>query len=313
MPRALAVLLILSVAAPATAQERGFRVNRPAPETLPKTLQPTPLGRMVAGNDLDAQQTQRRFQELLRQYPPSLAHVLALDPTLLTNETYLEPYQALSDFLAQHPEIPHNPGFFLDGFAARERFDFNDPKVAAMRTVNDSLAGIAFLIGFLAVVGTITWLLRTAIEYRRWQRVTKTQNDIHAKLIDRLTSNEDLMAYMESPAGRRFLEAAPIVTDAGPRALAAPLGRILTSMQAGFVVAFLGGGLIWSSSRVASSELFSELRLPLFIMGAAAFAVGLGFLVSSTVAFGLTWRLGLFSRPEPPSDDRGSGQASGKV
>ena len=121
------------------------------------------------------------------------------------------------------------------------------------------------------------------------------------------------MAYMQSPAGRRFLEAAPIITDPGPRALAAPLGRILSSMQAGFVVAFLGGGLIWSSTRVVSSELFSELRLPLFVMGAAAFAVGLGFLVSSTVAFGLSSRLGLFARPEPPNDERGAGLSSGKV
>ena len=62
----------------------------------------------------------------------------------------------------------------------------------------------------LTVIGTAAWLIRSAIEYRKWLRVSKTHVDTHAKLMDRLTSNEDLVAYMQSPAGRRFLEAAPI-------------------------------------------------------------------------------------------------------
>ena len=99
--------------------------------------------------------------------------------------------------------------------------------------MEESLAGLAVLIGFLTVVGTIAWLLRSVIEHRRWLRVSKTHTDTHTKLLDRLTSNEDLMAYMQSPAGRRFLEAAPIPLGAGPRALSAPIGRILWSVQAG--------------------------------------------------------------------------------
>jgi hypothetical protein len=312
MKRALVLLLTLSLAAPAAAQERG-RVSRQAPDKLPQTLQPTPLGRMVVSDEVDAKQTQRRFQELLRQYPPSLGQVLALDPTLLSSEAYLEPYQALVTFLTQHPEIAHNPGFFLDGFRGRERYESSGPRLEAMRVVNEALAGMGFLVGFLAVVGTIAWLLRTVIDYRRWQRVTKTQNDTHAKLIDRLTSNEDLMAYMQSPAGRRFLEAAPILTDPGPRSLSAPIGRILSSMQAGFVVSFLGASLLLASSRLASSEVFSELQPALFVIGAVILAVGAGFLISAAAAFGLSSRLGLLTRPAPAPDDRGTGPTPGTV
>ena len=36
------------------------------------------------------------------------------------------------------------------------------------------------------------------------------QYQVHNKLLDRFTSNEDLLAYVQTPAGRRFLESAPI-------------------------------------------------------------------------------------------------------
>ena len=47
---------------------------------------------------------------MLGKYPPSLGRVLKLDPTLMTNQDYLAPYPELAAFLAQHPEVAHNPG-----------------------------------------------------------------------------------------------------------------------------------------------------------------------------------------------------------
>jgi hypothetical protein len=298
-----AVLLAALIAAPTVAQEAPRPLRAPRTPEAPRqpALPPEPLSRA----DGNAPETQRRLYELLQEYPPSLGQVLSLDPTLLTNQAYLEPYPALAAFLAQHPEIAHNPGFFLGGFQVSRRFDYNDPKVAVIRTVQETLAGVALLIGFLTVIGAITWVLRSVIEHRRWLRVSKTHTDTHTKLLDRMTSNEDLLAYMQSPAGRRFLEAAPIPLDSGPRALAAPLGRILWSVQAGFVVVFAGGGLMYSSARFAGNSTFSELELPLFVVGATAVAIGAGFVVSSIVAYALSRRLGLLtstqtgSAPEP--------------
>ena len=39
----------------------------------------------------------------------------------------------------------------------------------------------------------------------------KIQTDAHTKIVDRLASNEDLLAYMQSPAGQRFLTSSPCV------------------------------------------------------------------------------------------------------
>ena len=48
------------------------------------------------------------------------------------------------------------------------------------------------------------WLIKTLVDYRRWLRLTKIQTEAHTKLLDRLTSNDDLRAYIQSPSGRRF-------------------------------------------------------------------------------------------------------------
>jgi hypothetical protein len=288
-------LLVSTVTAQPGAGAGAGRAERP--ERIGPTLRQTPLGRIVSGDDTNANDTQRRLQELLQQYPPSLGRVLALDPTLLSNDAYLQPYPQLATFLAQHPEIAHNPSYFFDQQyrdVSRRQYDYNDPKIAAIRAIDQTLGGLAAMLVGLTVIGTAAWLIRSAIEYRKWLRVSKTHVDTHAKLMDRLTSNEDLVAYMQSPAGRRFLEAAPIPLEAGPRALSAPLGRILWSVQAGIVVAFLGGALMYSSLRVGSSEWFSEGELPLFIIGACALAIGAGFFVSAFVSWGLSHRLGLF-------------------
>src|SRR5437764_1115261 len=74
----------------------------------PKTAPPSLHERGVApapgpAEQANAEQVRSRLDDLLRQYPPSVGRVLALDPTLIDNATYLEPYPELASFLAAHP------------------------------------------------------------------------------------------------------------------------------------------------------------------------------------------------------------------
>ena len=84
-----ALTLCLMAVLPASAQPaegRGPVTNSRGPLLRDRT--PIIRGALPV-DDSNAQDTQRRLQELLKQYPPSLRAVLALDPTLLTNEGYL--------------------------------------------------------------------------------------------------------------------------------------------------------------------------------------------------------------------------------
>src|SRR5262245_40841538 len=59
-----------------------------------------------------ATDVRREFVEVMRKYPPAVARVLKLDPSLLNNDAYLAPYPILVAYLAQHPDIRRNPSFY---------------------------------------------------------------------------------------------------------------------------------------------------------------------------------------------------------
>jgi ABC-type phosphate transport system permease subunit len=100
------------------------------------------------------------------------------------------------------------------------------------------------------------------------------------------------MAYIQSPSGRRFLESAPIALDNAPRAVSAPVTRILLSLQAGVVLAAGGVGFIYASGRV-----IEEVAPALFTIGVLSIAFGAGFFASAILAYGLSERLGLLTPP----------------
>ncbi len=248
-----------------------------------------------------AEETRRDLEELLRQYPPTLPRILRLDPTLLGNPGYLQPYPALSAFLAQHPEIGHNPGYFFAAYDAnygdsRLRLTAQDRAIDMWRNAIEG-----FMIGTLVLIvaSGVLWLIKTLIEHRRWTRLSKVQMEVHTKLMDRFTSNEDLLAYIQTPAGKRFLESAPIQLDS-PRAINAPLGRILWSAQVGAIATVLGVGVL-AVARTAVEEVAS----PLSGFGVVIIALGIGFLVSAFLAYALTRRFGLLTDPNAAPEPRG--------
>ena len=120
---------------------------------------------------------------------------------------------------------------------------------------------MAGFIAFLVITGILVWVIRMIITSRRWNKLSKAQYEVHSKLLDRFTSNEDLLAYMQTSAGRRFLEAAPVRLPEEPRSVAAPFSRILWSVQAGIVLLLTGIGLLYVSSTLIDepAELFRVL------------------------------------------------------
>ena len=245
-----------------------------------------PARKAPEGIPQDAQQVRGELEDLLRRHPPSLGRVLALDSSLIGNEAFLEPYPDVKSFLAEHSEIGRNPRFYL-GDAENQRRE--DPTAQMWRQTMGDLGG--FIAGAMAI-GLLVWLIRTLVDYKRWSRLAKVQTEAHTKLLDRFTANEDLLRYIQTPAGAKFLESAPIPLDAGPRSVGAPMSRILWSVQGGVVLVAGGIGLQVIASRSA------EAAQPLGAMGVLAIALGLGFAASAAISFLLSRRLGLIE-PRP--------------
>jgi hypothetical protein len=279
---------LTGLAPAATAQDRA--AQRPARE-----LALAPPAEVVDAPD--AERTREELMQLLEKYPPSLGRVIKLDPTLLSSDQYLATYPVLHSFLAKHPEVQRNQPFFFERIQGSGSFDRENQSSEAYRMWGDVLGGLAGITVAIIVLASLGWMIRSLIDYRRWARLSRVQAEAHNKLLDRMTANEELLAYVQSPAGARFLESAPIALDPGARSVGAPFSRILWSVQAGLVLASGGFGLQYVSGRA-----INEAAQPIFAMGILAVALGIGFVLSAGVSYALSHRLGLFAGAAPEKD-----------
>ncbi len=227
------------------------------------TQAPAPAPAAAPVDERDARETRQRLRDIFNQYPPSVGQVLRLDPSLLSKPEYMASYPTLATFITQHESV---------------------------------FEGGMFLIGVVSFFTLVGWVARAVIDYRTWLRASKIQADAHAKLVDRLTSNEDLLAYLQSPAGQRAtMSSTRPGLDIAMRAVGAPVNRILWSVQVGVVLAAGGLGL-W----FAKASVIEEAAQALNVVAVLAVALGVGFVASALVAYALSRQLGLLEA-EPRS------------
>ncbi|HTS08470.1 MAG TPA: hypothetical protein VMP68_23080 [Candidatus Eisenbacteria bacterium] len=254
--------------------------------------------------DLTALQDQ--FLQLLRM-SPTLAEVVARDPSLLSNQDYVERNNpALANFLKDHPDIAQNPDFYLFNNLHPEN---EQPSEALERKLWPQLSnrqssevarelistGAPFLV-FLCILGALLWLIHVLLENRRWNRIFNLQTDVHGKLIDRFATSQEVLTYMGTDAGKKFLEATPIAVGFEKNApVPSPVARVLTPLQIGLVMTLLGVGLV--SMRNALPDAAPALML----LGTIVLMPGLGFIISAGITWVLARRLGLIPNQGPQS------------
>ena len=281
----------------------GVAQKRPAtPANGPvAAVAPTP-------NDGDVRSTQTELIRLLR-LSPTLTTVVSHDPSLLSNQEYVSRNNPqLAAFLAAHPEVARNPEFYLFSHLKHEDgqpdealekavwpdvYRAQNPPSSFDRVWSDLIPLLAFACGLVAIF----LLARMFIENRRWSRIFKMQSDVHGRLIERFTSNQELATYMQTEAGRKFLEAAPIpVAFDQHQRVPSAIARVLTPLQAGIVMVLLGLGLL------SLQQAGPDTQIPMRILGTLVLAPGIGFIISAGVSWFLAQRLGLM--PDTAAQNR---------
>lgn len=293
------LMLVLALAGRLIAQEASTTAEIPA-ETTTTAAADTDTAAETPAEDTENPSTNRyyrvreQFTRLLEQHPHELWMILKLDPALLTNDTFMSGYPEVREFVAEHPEILRNPRFYLA--------QFRSP--AQNRSVlGDIFEMLAVLGGVVLTVGALGWLIRTLIEQRRWKQLSRTQSDVHNKILDRFNTTEQLLEYIRTPAGGKFLESAPIplhVERPASGKMSTLASRILWSVQIGVVTAIVGLGML-----LLSAVFEKDASQGLFALGAIALCVGAGFIASAAVSFYLSRRLGLWEAPPEALDGTG--------
>jgi hypothetical protein len=289
------------------ALARTYNAGLAAQVTKP---QPPPLQPPQAAVTLetDARQVREQFEALLMKYPPDVGRILKMDPTMLTNQQYLAQYPGIQQFIAAHPEIARNPAFYLE--FVRQAYDYTrpvDPQSRAMEMWRSIYEGLGVFAIVVFISSMLAWLVKTVLNHRRWLRTFRIQSEVHTKLLDRFAGTSELLSYIQTPAGRRFLEAEPIPVEAavagGP--IAAPLNRILWSVQAGIVLVL--GGLAF---QYISGRVMPDVDQGFWVIGVLATALGLGFILAAGFSFVISRRLGLLETAGSlPPRERGDSTA----
>jgi len=292
--------LVLVAALTVSAGRAGAQEQRGAeqPDNL-KQLQLQGRGlqvQVVPGLNGDARQVRAQLMGVFQQYPPSVREVLQLDPVLMSNPNYVSLYPGLAAFLSQHPEIVHNPGFFLglpENYGGNR---YNEDSFG--RNMERIITPIMVAGVIISLIGILAWVIRAIMNHRRWLRVSKLQTDMQNKLLERFTSNEEMLAFIQTSAGQRFLESASVAAEPGPRALSAPVGRMLWSIQLGIVILVAGTGLEIVSYQLSDH---ADAVTAFQVTGGIVIALGIGFILSALGSFMLSRRLGLMDPSPTPS------------
>jgi hypothetical protein len=134
------------------------------------------------------------------------------------------------------------------------------------------------------IFGTFGWVVYTIATNIRKAHGARAVANLHSKLLDKCAASQDLIAYLESSSGQKFLD------SAGAEAPQA-WSRILNAMQAGFVLSLVGAAELI----VRNLEHDFDTSDFLLISGAIALAIGLGFLISAVTSFALSRSWGLLT------------------
>jgi hypothetical protein len=138
---------------------------------------------------------------------------------------------------------------------------------------------VVLMIAVPSMFGWFAWVIFSTI--RRY-KVAKLQAGVQSKLLDKLSSGQELLAYAQSETGKELLESLKVER-------VSPYGRIIGALQTGIVLLLFGAALLLLHNRGSvPGEDF-------VVFGTLICALGLGFALSAAASYYLSKSFGLLN------------------
>lgn len=137
----------------------------------------------------------------------------------------------------------------------------------------------------------IGWVFKMGYANARQKRAAAMQSELQRRLLEKFATGEELTAFMNSEAGRRFSDF-ELVEATGPYA------KILGSIQVGIILTLAGIGVLVVDQTI---PIGGE---GLAFVGILGLTIGVGFLLSAAVSHRLSKAWGLINGHGPLPDGR---------
>ena len=132
---------------------------------------------------------------------------------------------------------------------------------------------IVAMIMIPAMFVSIVWIIFSTV--RRY-KIAKLQAELRSRLLEKFGTGQELLGYLQTEDGRKFLESATIEQNH-------PFNRILGAIQAGTILTLVGLALLLVRNHVG--DIGPEVLLA---FGAVLLSIGLGFLISAAASYALS-------------------------
>ncbi len=135
----------------------------------------------------------------------------------------------------------------------------------------------------LSAFSFMFWTLFSTI--RRF-KIAKLQADVQARLVEKFGTSQDLLAYVQTDAGKQILESLSVERTS-------PYSRIIGAVQAGIILFLFGLALLFLRGRVSGAEE------GFLVFGTIFVTLGIGFAISAGVSYSLSKSFGLLNGAMP--------------
>ena len=141
------------------------------------------------------------------------------------------------------------------------------------------LSDIVAMISIPAMLAWFAWIVFGNI--RRF-KIAKLQAEVQTKLLDKVSSSQDLIAYAQTEAGQEMLESLKVERHS-------PHTRIIGALQTSIVMICLGVAVLFLRGRITGTEE------GFLVFGTLATMLGAGFGLSAVAAYYLSKSFGLLN------------------
>jgi hypothetical protein len=138
------------------------------------------------------------------------------------------------------------------------------------------------VVATIAIPGMFAWFAWIIFTTIRRYKMAKLQAEVQTKLLDKVGSGQELLAYAQTEAGRNFLESLKLER-------VSPYGRIIGALQSGIILLFFGAALLVLRTHVSSG------KEGFVVSGTLICALGIGFALSAATSYYLSRSFGLLN------------------